>query len=462
MIKMKSLYLSFTILFLLIGVCQISCRKFVEIPPPKTGLVDASVFNNEGSVRAALSGIYSDMQSGGGFASGSFTSLTFFGGLSTDELISYNAGLDIKALYQNTILPSNGTVAITVWTNPYHYIYICNSLITGINATLNIPAADKSALVAEAKFIRAFCYFYLTNLYGDVPLYLSADYSENIIATRATQAKVYDQITSDLLDAQKDMAKPGAGDFRVLPNNDAATALLARVYLYTGKYQQAIDQANSLIGNSARYTLLTDLNAVFLKNSKEAIWQMQPVIPGLNTNEGSFFILTAAPTYVSLAPMLVNAFESGDKRRQLWVDSIQASGATYYFPFKYKIQSGTDLKEYSMVFRLAEQYLIRAEAKTYLGDYTGARSDLNAVRTRAGLPESSAADKAGLLSSLEHERQVELFTEWGHRWLDLKRTGRATAVLGLIKPGWKATAVLYPIPAQEISANKNITQNPGY
>jgi hypothetical protein len=120
-----------------------------------------------------------------------------------------------------------------------------------------------------------------------------------------------------------------------------------------------------------------------------------------------------------------------------------------------------------MVFRLAEQYLIRAEARAQQGNVSGSQSDLNAIRTRAGLPNTTANDKASLLTAIQHERQVEMFTEWGHRWFDLKRTGTIDAVMSVIAPAkgggaWNSNKALLPLPLGDLQADQNLTQNPGY
>jgi hypothetical protein len=115
---------------------------------------------------------------------------------------------------------------------------------------------------------------------------------------------------------------------------------------------------------------------------------------------------------------------------------------------------------------LAEQFLIRAEARAKQNNKligsNSAESDINVIRNRAGLLNTSAATQEELLSEIERERRVELFVEWGHRWLDLKRSGRASAVLSLIKPLWDDTDVLYPIPYSERLLNPKLTQNFGY
>ncbi|HEU4473178.1 MAG TPA: RagB/SusD family nutrient uptake outer membrane protein, partial [Flavisolibacter sp.] len=122
------------------------------------------------------------------------------------------------------------------------------------------------------------------------------------------------------------------------------------------------------------------------------------------------------------------------------------------------------LAEYLIVFRLAEQYLIRAEARMHKGDIQGSISDLNIIRSRAGLPSLPVTlTPVQLATAIEQERRVELFCEWGHRWQDLKRTGRAGAVLSTAKaPNWQSTDELYPIPAVEMQNNPFLTQNPGY
>ena len=116
-----------------------------------------------------------------------------------------------------------------------------------------------------------------------------------------------------------------------------------------------------------------------------------------------------------------------------------------------------------MVLRLAEQYLIRAEARAQQSNIEGAESDLDLIRSRAGLMNVTADTKDSLLSEIQHERQVELFCEWGQRWCDLKRSRLADVILGeRKKPNWQSSDSLYPLPANEILRNPVLMQNPGY
>jgi hypothetical protein len=168
-----------------------------------------------------------------------------------------------------------------------------------------------------------------------------------------------------------------------------------------------------------------------------------------------------------LSDSLVYNFDLGDLRALHWIDSISVSGITYYYPWKYKLNyTGAPPVEYPMVLRLAEQYLIRSEARAQQGNLNGAAADLNAIRTRAGLPNTAAVTQQDFLNAIYRERRFELFTEYGHRWLDLIRTGNVNAVMGVVTPEkggiWVPTDSLYPLPLTEIKADPNLTQNPGY
>src|SRR5699024_8636093 len=135
-----------------------------------------------------------------------------------------------------------------------------------------------------------------------------------------------------------------------------------------------------------------------------------------------------------------------------------------YFPRKYKEDLNTkESLEYSILFRLAEQYLIRAEARVHLGKIAKAQNDLNKIRNRAGLPNTIAHTEKELVEAIIQERQIELFTEYGQRWFDLKRTHKAAEALSPIKPNWKDTDILLPLPESELELNPNLQpQNKGY
>jgi hypothetical protein len=174
---------------------------------------------------------------------------------------------------------------------------------------------------------------------------------------------------------------------------------------------------------------------------------------------------------VTLSSFLVNSFEPGDKRRLNWTHDTTISGNTYTYAYKYKINSPTSSKaEYPTILRLAEQFLIRAEARAQQNNFPGAVADLNVIRNRSGLVAYSGNnDLSSVMAAVLHERQVELFTEFGHRWLDLKRTQTINTVMGT--PGnvaqakggsWSDYKQLFPLPNADLLIDLHLTQNPGY
>jgi hypothetical protein len=166
---------------------------------------------------------------------------------------------------------------------------------------------------------------------------------------------------------------------------------------------------------------------------------------------------------------LYSAFSAGDLRLGNWIKSVNITTAgvtkTYSHPYKYKVISGTvTVKTEALVFlRLAEMYLIRAEARAENSNLGNAISDLDVIRSRAGLltPTDPAITQADLLDAIARERRLEMFAELGHRWLDLKRTDKANSILK-DKPNWTIQDQLYPIPFADIQANPSIKQNDGY
>ncbi|NRF41125.1 RagB/SusD family nutrient uptake outer membrane protein [Pedobacter foliorum] len=452
------------LIYLISGVIiclQSSCKKFLDIDAPKDSLSAAQIFKNDEVATSAVTGIYSGMANSG-YASGGNASITSVCGLSSDEFENYNSSL--VEFYENELHPQNTSIG-SLYALPYTHIYTVNAILEGLSASKGISATVRSQLEGEAHFVRAFCYFYLVNLFGPVPLQLNSDYRESRNNPRAPEAAVYQQIIADLETAERLLTDTYVSGERVRPNRAAAEALLARTYLYMKDWQNAEKYASLVISKSNIYDLV-GLDEVFIKNSKEIIWS---IFPSANTNsqEGNLFILQGTPDYVSLRTSFAStAFEPDDKRKTAWVGNYTDQTGSYDFPYKYKVKSSTTISEYSVVFRLAEQYLIRAEARARQNKLTESATDLDQIRHRAGLlpikNTHSDINQIQLLTAIQHERQTELFAEWGHRWFDLKRSGLSTAILSPLKAGWKSTDILYPIPTDEISRNHQINQNEGY
>ena len=384
-------------------------------------------------------------------------------GFSADEL-SY-VGNTYNQYIDNGI-PITDPNAESIWSGSYGVIYIANSIIEGMAGSTGISAAFKNQATAEAEFIRAFCYFHLVNFFGDVPLILTTNVATNSLLARTPTAQVYSQMVSDLKFAQSNLPADYSisSGARTRADKWVATALLARVYLYTSDWVDAEAQATAVIGNTALFSLPTNLTTVFTPTSTEAIWQFYNQLDGYT--QYAYYVLpnpvAQVPTYI-LTPGLVNAFEPGDARQTNWTSTLVYGGTTYTYPSKYKsITTGANA-EYYTVLRLAEQYLIRAEARAEQNNVTGAQADISAIRNRAGLGATTASDQTSLLAAVAQERRIELNCEWGHRWFDLKRTGTVDAVIGALKPAtWKSTAALYPVPSSELLLDANLVQNPGY
>ncbi len=462
---------------LFLSFAQLGCMKFVQVDPPATSITSTQVYESNSSAAAVLTGIYSNLVANSTLAQGQ-TSIGWLCGASADELTIY-APSEASIYYTNSYTPVDNDF----WSAIYQEIYVANAAIEGLANSVSVSPALKDQLLGEGKFMRAFLHFYATNLFGDVALVTTTNYQVNNTISRSPQSLVYQQIVADLSSAQSLLSDnfldpTGATTTeRVRPNKGAATALLARVYLYEQKWDSAKIEATSVINNSTLYSLDT-LNGVFLMNSNEAIWQLQSVIPGYNTTDAYFYVLTSDPGTgnftVALSTQLTNSFEPGDSRFTNWVGNYTDpnSNQVYYYPYKYKANSssiGSPVTEYLMVLRLAEQYLIRAEAEAMLGDLPDAATDLNIIRTRAGLNAISnaiAGNQTTLLTAIYHERQIELFTEWGHRWFDLQRTDSINSVMATVEPlkggTWSSYRSLFPVPLSEIELNGNLTQNPGY
>lgn len=466
---------------LLMVACFLSCKKFVQLPPSPYQIQASVVFSDSTDATAAVVGIYERMISGysaGNYANGGITMYT---GMSGDELTYSGTNSSYIQFLEDAVnARTNGYIDGNLFGDAYTFmIYPANAVIQGVTSSTSLSPTLKTQLIGEAEVLRAFAYFNLVNLFGPVPLVTTINYQVNATLPRTSVDTVYQQIVADLLDAQNRLlvAYPSAGRARI--SQWVATALLARVYLYLGDWKDAYAQSNNLI-NSGTYTLEPNLNNVFLDGSNEAIWQLPPVTPSVGVPEAATFIpsrSTVIPAFV-ISSYLLNAFEPNDQREISWLNSNTVNGTVYPYPYKYKIvyypSGGTPTEDY-MMLRVAEQYLIRADAQAEGqgaeggNGVAGAIADMNVIRARAALPAyAGATDQTSVLAALLHERQVELFCEWGHRWYDLKRTSMINTVMGTdgvcaAKGGtWNIDWALYPIPYNELHTNAFLTQNPGY
>jgi hypothetical protein len=457
-----------------------SCKKFIEVETPNTSFNGGNIYTTDATAIAAVTTMYTRLGEAGGTLVGTaIYSVTYHAGLSADELDLFGGNADLIGLYSNDL---SVTTAPLFWNRFYEQIYRANAAIEGIDASTSLSPEVKKQLLGEAKFMRAFCYFYLVNLYGDVPLVTTTNYKQSSLMSRTQSLQVWQQIIADLVEAkdylnpnyvEADVVTTKPNTERVRPNKWAATSLLARAYLFTSDWKNAEDEATTIINNKTMYDTVS-LNNVFLKSptvNKEAIWQIQGVTTGWNTNDARVFILPATgpnstnPVYLN--KRLVSSFEAGDKRRTNWIKGIKVGTDSFYYAYKYKSATlNSPVSEYNTPFRVAEQYLIRSEARTQQGNISGAQMDLNVIRKRAGLSNTLALTKDDMLAAILRERRSEFFCEWGHRWLDIKRANKADIIMNTETPlkrgTWQSTDKLYPISLNELTSNPNLTQTTGY
>ena len=491
--KSNNIYLSasFKGLLILCLVFASGCKKFLDIPLPLNKIAGEGAYSSDKSAAATLSNVFATL-AGSSYYQGA-ASNAYQTGLYTDELVNLNINNPTNnAFFSNAVLPANTG---PMWTVLYQNIYYLNLAIEGAGNSTTLIFKDQ--WMGEAYFLRALCYFTLTNYYGDAALITSSDFLVNKAIPRSPKAEVLKLVIADLLKAQALLTNEyhnatGAvtATSKGRPNKFAATALLARAYLYNSEWAAAEAQASSVIttGTTVSYTLLpaADIDKVFLPASAETIYSFalttinqdyaaynNNMLPSIPYNSLSWTNVAA-----SLSPSLLNAFVpnsatlTDDRRKTYWLraTTMAASGTipaqTRYFPNKYKsnVVGGENL----VMLRLAEQYLIRAEARAMLNNLTGAKEDLDQIRTRAGLTASSAVTQPDVLAAILAERRLEFFSEMGHRLFDLRRSGKLDEVMNVVAPAkgvgatWNTQKQYFPIPIADVLANPNLTQTPGY
>ena len=430
------------------------CKKLLELDVVQNKTQSELVFSDQKTANDAINGIYrqatENLQS----------SISTYGSFVADELTPTSLVPPYDIYYKNQI-PSND--ANIPWASFYKIIYSCNAAIEGLTSNVSVNVIYRNQYIGEAKFNRAFCYMYLVNIFGDVPLVTTTNVQTNTLITRSSSSVIYEQIKNDLSDAimklQPDYSFNGLGKSRA--NKWAAVALLARVNLYMKDYKAAEYNA-SLVINSGLYSLMTIPTRIYVKDNIEAI--LQWAFYNGEQNELANNASLNPPGY-TVSNKLFNSFESTDLRKLTWIGNKVISGQTFYFPFKFTI-TGPGSDERYTVLRLAEQYLIRAEAEAFQNNFADAIADVNVIRLKhGGLTHALSVpiSQTDCLDLILHERYLEFFNEGMHRWFDLKRTNKLDETMIIEKPGlWKSTAALYPIPLSDLQKNPNLRQNPGY
>ncbi|MGV3696974.1 MAG: RagB/SusD family nutrient uptake outer membrane protein [Flavobacterium sp.] len=452
---------------LFIGCLSISlccCDSFVEVDQPNSQLTADAVYTDYTTASAAMKDVYAKMRDGG-LMTGKPVGLTHLLGLYADEFTSFQTSASSAAPFYNNALIQTHSYVQEIWNTTYSQVYACNAVLKGVAESTALTADQKSQLTGEALFARALLHSYLAGVYGACPFIVTTDYEQNLNVSRLPKSQIFALCIADLEQARDLVPGTYLASTRTRPNKFTVSALLARLYLYSGRWAEASNEASAVLNQTSLYVWEPDLNKVFLKACTSTIWQFSAAGTTGNTQEGATFIFNAGPPpLVALNLNLYNAFETGDLRKTNWTRTITSGSNSWRHAYKYKQGLGAlPTTEQSIVLRLAEQYLIRAEARAQLGELTNAKQDLNFIRTNAGLPNTTAVTQSEVIDAILNERRVELFGEFGHRFFDLQRNGKLDIVLPSVKPGWNTTDSVWPVPESQLLINPNLLpQNAGY
>lgn len=447
-----------------IGLIISSCEKQLEDQKPQASLDAATAFTDAPSVRAGINGVYS------GFQNGNYYGLRYqlLNDLTTDNLNHSGSFPSFAQIDNNSILPDNAEI-----NNMYNAIYgainDANTVIAAIPGVTD-QTLNKDASLAELRTARALFYFDLLRYWGgSVDGYGKANGVGVSIRTtpttnvkeadpiaRGTEAQVYTQVLADLDFAIGVTSFPNKNSSVYRLSKDFATSLKSRVQLYRGQFAEAEALATSII-SSNRYSLVSGANYASMwtsKASSEAIFELE--FNPADQNSIAFFYYPSnrgGRNEVTSSASLNNAHETGDVRKPINFTTTVPTGKTAK---AFRVSTGDDNV---IILRLAELYLIRAEARVRKAtpDIVGALADLNVIRRRAGLADLVTISSADILEAILQERRVELAHE-GHRWFDLRRYNR-TSDLNISEPFRN----LWPIPQREtLTSGGIIAQNTGY
>ena len=456
--------------------------QFIDLVPP-TQISTASYYKTKADMDGAVIATYASLQ-------GTYNDLFIFTEISTDN--TYTPPEAIGTGWGDyDVLPVSPTQAALngLWGNLYATVARSNIALTRIDA-VPMDATLKARYVGELKALRALAYFNLVRFFGDVPLVTSEVTSvDDLYAfSRETTAKVYEQITKDLGDAEKVLPAtyPRADLGRVTAG--AAKALLGKVYLTQKKWPEAAAKLKEVI-DAGTYTLLPNYADLFRAdngNNAEVVLAVQYTKGNLgegspftnrfathNSLSGTSIVAVGeAQGHSQVTPDLAAAFDAADLRRTTSVGVVRDR---FFYTRKYiDVPTGPfDADNDWLVIRYADVLLMYAEALNEGGQTAPALTVLNQVRKRAGLPDRTGLSQAEFRLAVETERRLELSME-GHRWFDLVRTGRLQPVMDAyyakndVNRNTQNTkvptfATLFPIPFLEVQKNPtNLKQNPGY
>ena len=453
---------TYIIAFLTCGlmITATSCKKFLDLKPLDS-YTENTFYNDEKGLQGGLISCYDALQSDSLYGNNLLT----LGELRGDNLIDNDPGSGAGVRNQIEVFSETSANSILsgTWMGHYKAIYRCNIILDRAPA-ISMSETTKNQIIGQAKFIRALSYFNLTRIWGNVPLVLKVQKTEEAREnTRATAAQVYQQVIDDLTDAASKLPTSWPDAQRGRATSYAATAILGKVYLYQKKFDLVEATLKPVVTAIYARTILDTVpqTKTFpnnIKTSKDIIFAVQYLSGGVKefVNQDNRYRNNNNTNIINIPQAL---FETGDNRKTLV--AITGTGGR---PGKFNTpQANNETSSDFPVIRCADVLLMYAEAlnETSYGN-TDAFKALNAVRLNA---VTSAKTPAILTSQSEFrtavylERRLELALE-ADRWFDIVRTSQ----MNVIFPGIPSFRSIYPVPQVEIDNvnNKNGYQNPGY
>ena len=439
------------ILLTAISLSTVSCSDFLD-QKPDNYISDAAVIQTLSSAKAALNGAYHDL-----------ASTSYYGGVYFDagvnlaaDNVTWTGSLNYYYDFDTHQYSAENQLLSYAWYAIYATVNQTNQVIDKVTVLNDGSESERRRIIAEATVIRSLAFFDLARTWGNIPVVKQATSSPTQFdGVKQTKAKdVYQLVVDDVLAIYNDLSESSD---RVHVTRSAADAFLARVYLYLEQWDKAEQYASKVIDNG-NYALGTIQDLIDNKETAESIWEL--AYSSSFTNQQSTYWRSPdqggrhewGPSK-ELVQLLADPTVGGD-RKAFYQDFSSAQVPDYFVGTLYHRST---LDDDVIIFRLAEQYLIRAEARANLQNVSGALSDLNIIRRRANISEIvDVASTQELLNLIADERRVELALE-PHRWFDLIRTGKAESVLGI-----KTYQTIFPIPYNDIQADKDLVQNDNY
>lgn len=457
---MKRIYIVITLFYFL--AITSSCNKFLDLQPTDQIGQDQAL-NSKDKIERALNGAYHLLGQGNYYGFEWMNAIW----LSSEDVVPFGAGTTDLQFANHSVVASSNTISIN-WSAMYQVVNQVNNIIEAIHKTTDpdYSAADKGNDLGQALFLRGLVYFDLARTFGGVtassdlcvPLVLTPTngLSSKSFPKRNTCAEVYAQVGEDLDSAEALL--PLSSDAAVATKH-AATALKARLNLYLKNWPTAEQLASAVISDNS-YSLVEPYEKlVTQKNSKEAIFELN-YSPELTNPLSSVFLPTSLNGSYRIGPssqlmsLLNNPAIGGDRKVTVATD---AEGNPYSNRYRSLVTSGYSDDDV-IILRLAEMYLIRAEARANQNELPGALADLNMIRKRSEVaPLLPTLSKEEIIDKILDERRVEFAFE-PFRWFDLIRTGRISSALGLTDKN----KYVFPLPSNEVQSNPNLRQNTGY